>query len=83
MSSGIFQKILEKAEVVRESLSYDAVVIGGGIAGMEASLDLAEMGYRVLLVRRSLRLAVKCSYLVRSFQRLTAQAVYRRLKWLL
>jgi heterodisulfide reductase subunit A len=52
MSSGIFQKILEKAEVVRESLSYDAVVIGGGIAGMEASLDLAEMGYRVLLVEK-------------------------------
>jgi heterodisulfide reductase subunit A len=52
MSSGIFQKILEKAEVVRESLSYDVVVIGGGIAGMEASLDLAEMGYRVLLVEK-------------------------------
>jgi heterodisulfide reductase subunit A2 len=29
---------------------YDGVVIGGGIAGMQASLDLAEQGYSVLLL---------------------------------
>ncbi len=31
---------------------YDALVIGGGIAGMQASLDLGEQGYKVLLVER-------------------------------
>jgi len=31
---------------------YDGLVIGGGIAGMQASLDLAEQGYSVLLVER-------------------------------
>ncbi len=31
---------------------FDVLVIGGGIAGMEASLDLAEMGFKVLLVER-------------------------------
>ena len=31
---------------------YDVLVIGGGIAGMEASLDLAEMGFKVLLVEK-------------------------------
>ncbi len=31
---------------------YDAVVIGGGIAGMQASLDLGDQGYRVLLVEK-------------------------------
>lgn len=31
---------------------YDAVVIGGGIAGMQASLDLGEQGYDVLLVEK-------------------------------
>lgn len=29
---------------------YDVLVIGGGIAGMQASLDLGNMGYKVLLV---------------------------------
>jgi heterodisulfide reductase subunit A len=31
---------------------YDALVIGGGIAGMQAALDLSEQGYEVLLVER-------------------------------
>lgn len=31
-------------------MDYDALVIGGGIAGMESSIKLADMGYRVLLV---------------------------------
>ncbi len=33
-------------------MRFDALIIGGGIAGMEASLNLADMGYRVLLVER-------------------------------
>jgi heterodisulfide reductase subunit A2 len=32
---------------------YDAVVIGGGIAGMQAALDLGEQGFEVLLVERT------------------------------
>lgn len=31
---------------------YDALVIGGGIAGMQAALDLGEQGYQVLLVEK-------------------------------
>jgi heterodisulfide reductase subunit A len=31
----------------------DSLVIGGGIAGMQASLDLADQGYQVALVERS------------------------------
>jgi len=30
----------------------NVLVIGGGIAGIQASLDLAEMGFRVYLVER-------------------------------
>jgi heterodisulfide reductase subunit A len=33
---------------------YDAVVIGGGIAGQEAALNLADMNYQVLLVEKGL-----------------------------
>lgn len=32
---------------------YDALVIGGGIAGMQAALDLGEQGYEVLLVEKA------------------------------
>jgi heterodisulfide reductase subunit A len=44
-------KILEYTEP--ENLpeeSYDVIVIGGGIAGMQAALDLADMGKRVIIV---------------------------------
>jgi heterodisulfide reductase subunit A-like polyferredoxin len=30
--------------------SYDAIVIGGGIAGMQAALDLGDMGKRVIII---------------------------------
>ncbi|MHB8335574.1 MAG: FAD-dependent oxidoreductase [Acidimicrobiales bacterium] len=33
-------------------MDYDALVVGGGIGGMESSLKLGDMGYRVLLVEK-------------------------------
>ncbi|HSG29281.1 MAG TPA: FAD-dependent oxidoreductase, partial [Candidatus Krumholzibacterium sp.] len=33
-------------------MDYDALVIGGGIAGMESAISLADMGYRVNLVEK-------------------------------
>ena len=38
----------EAEELAEEE--YDIMVIGGGIAGMQASLDLGDMGFKVLLV---------------------------------
>lgn len=35
------------------SQHYDAMVIGGGIAGMQTSLDLGDQGYEVLLVEKA------------------------------
>ncbi len=34
-------------------MNYDVLIIGGGIAGMEAAVDLGDMGYKVLLVEKS------------------------------
>jgi len=33
-------------------VDYDALVIGGGIAGMESAINLGDMGYKVLLVEK-------------------------------
>jgi heterodisulfide reductase subunit A-like polyferredoxin len=33
-------------------MDYDALVVGGGIAGMESAINLGDMGYRVLLVEK-------------------------------
>jgi heterodisulfide reductase subunit A len=38
--------------VIVENLNVDALVLGGGIAGMQAALDLADQGYQVALVER-------------------------------
>jgi len=40
--------------MTQERLRVDALVVGGGIAGMQASLDLADQGYRVALVEREI-----------------------------
>ncbi len=33
-------------------LSFDALVIGGGIAGLQAAIDLADQGFKVLIVEK-------------------------------
>jgi heterodisulfide reductase subunit A len=35
-----------------EKIQVDALVVGGGIAGMQSALDLADQGYRVALVEK-------------------------------
>jgi heterodisulfide reductase subunit A len=34
-------------------MNYDVLVVGGGLGGMESSLKLADMGYKVLLVEKT------------------------------
>lgn len=43
------------------------LVIGGGIAGIQASLDLAEAGFRVYLVERSASLGGRMAQLDKTF----------------
>ncbi len=50
-----------------ETLNYDVVVIGGGIAGMQASLDLADMGFTVLLVEKEPSIGGKMFLLSKTF----------------
>jgi heterodisulfide reductase subunit A len=51
-----------------------ALVIGGGIAGLEAALDIAEAGYRVYLVEREKHLGGHMAQLNRTFPTLESAA---------
>jgi heterodisulfide reductase subunit A len=55
---------LEEREV---GVTPAALVIGGGIAGLKAALDIAEAGYRVYLVEREKRLGGNMAQLNRTF----------------
>jgi heterodisulfide reductase subunit A len=53
----------EKLEPFRLPLTKRALVVGGGIAGMQAALDVANAGFPVVLVERAERLGGKMARL--------------------
>jgi len=53
---------------------YDILVIGGGIAGQEASLNLANMGFDVLLVEKDFSIGGKMIHLSKVFPTLDCSA---------
>jgi heterodisulfide reductase subunit A len=58
----------------REPIPYDTIVIGGGIAGEEASLNLADMGFKVLLVEKDYSIGGKMIHLSKVFPTLDCAA---------
>jgi len=57
-----------------ESNEYDALVIGGGIAGEESALNLAHLGYKVILVEKDYSLGGKMIHLSKVFPTLDCAA---------
>jgi len=55
-------------------LEFDVLVIGSGIAGQEASLNLADNGYRVLMVEKDLSIGGKMIQLSKVFPTLDCSA---------
>lgn len=55
-------------------LEYDVLVIGGGIAGGESALNLANLGYKVLLVEKELSIGGKMILLSKVFPTLDCGA---------
>lgn len=61
-------------EKERISLFFDAMVIGGGIAGGETALNLAGNGYKVLIVEKDLSIGGKMIMLSKVFPTLDCSA---------
>lgn len=61
-------------ESVKKSEEYDVLVIGGGIAGEEAALNLANLNYKVLMVEKDLSIGGKMIHLSKVFPTLDCAA---------
>ena len=57
-----------------KTLEYDVLVIGGGIAGGESALNLANLGYKVLIVEKELSIGGKMILLSKVFPTLDCAA---------
>ncbi|MEA3496578.1 MAG: CoB--CoM heterodisulfide reductase iron-sulfur subunit A family protein [Bacteroidota bacterium] len=60
--------------MISDNMEFDALVIGGGIAGQEASLNLGNNGYKVLLVEKDLSIGGKMIHLSKVFPTLDCGA---------
>ncbi len=59
---------------VTEKVQFDVMVIGGGIAGCESALNLANVGYKVVLVEKDLSIGGKMILLSKVFPTLDCAA---------
>ncbi len=59
--------VLEKILVKEVDITKKALVIGGGVAGLSAGIDLAEEGYEVYLVEKRPTIGGKMAKLDRTF----------------
>ena len=57
-----------------EKVNFDAIVVGGGIAGVEAAINLGDNGLKVLLIERDLTLGGKMILLSKVFPTLDCGA---------
>ncbi len=60
-------KLLEPLETSKISVNPNALVIGGGIAGIQAALDLAEEGHKVYLVEKRPTIGGRMAQLDKTF----------------
>ena len=60
-------QIYQEFKNIEDSNFGDAMVVGGGISGIQASLDLADSGYKVYLVEKSPAIGGKMAQLDKTY----------------
>jgi heterodisulfide reductase subunit A len=61
------ERIEQLCKDFAESNFGDVMVVGGGISGIQASLDLADSGYKVYLVEKSPAIGGKMAQLDKTY----------------
>jgi heterodisulfide reductase subunit A len=61
------EQIEQLSKNLAESNFGDVMVVGGGISGIQASLDLADSGFRVYLVEKSPAIGGKMAQLDKTY----------------
>ena len=61
------EQIEQLCKSLTDSNFGDVMVVGGGISGLQASLDLADSGYRVYLVEKSPAIGGKMAQLDKTY----------------
>jgi heterodisulfide reductase subunit A2 len=61
------EQIEQLCKSLEESNFGDVMVVGGGISGIQASLDLADSGYKVYLVEKSPAIGGKMAQLDKTY----------------
>lgn len=61
-------------DIQEKTLEYDVLVVGGGIAGGEAALNLGNLGYKILLIEKELSIGGKMILLSKVFPTLDCAA---------
>jgi len=59
--------VLEKILVKEVDITKKALIVGGGVAGLSAAIDIAEQGFEVHLVEKSPTIGGKMAQLDRTF----------------
>ena len=67
-------RLLEPLEKRKVSVEKSVLVVGGGIAGIQSSLDLANAGFRVYLVEKSASIGGRMSQIDKTFPTLDCSA---------
>jgi heterodisulfide reductase subunit A len=61
------EQIEQLCKSLADSKFGDVMVVGGGISGIQASLDLADSGYKVYLVEKSPAIGGKMAQLDKTY----------------
>jgi heterodisulfide reductase subunit A2 len=67
--ASMIRKLLGDEDLMEESIAVNkkALVVGGGIAGIQASLDIADAGYEVILVEKESSIGGRMAQLSETF----------------
>ena len=70
-------------ETIEVPVTNKALIVGGGIAGINSALDLAEMGFQVYLLEKSESIGGHMAALDKTFPTLDCSICIEGQKWLM